>query len=274
MEKLRLALQKARAQRGETAPVLDTRRRVPAPAAVAVTQLWEDLPGFTPNPKVLAKNRIVTQKAAPIAIPSDRMANKTLMHMRKNDWGRVAITSATPNCGKTQVAVNLAFSLARQSDLRVMLLEMDMRRPSVAAMLGATPMHNISDVLAGNIPFEEQTLRIGDNLAVSMATQTLADPGQLLLSTFTQDVLRDIETRYRPDVIIFDMPPLLAGAYAMSFLSNVDCALTVARAGKSTVSQIDQCERETAEQTNVLGIVLNQCKFSDDAASGTHDYGY
>ncbi|MEJ6391582.1 tyrosine-protein kinase family protein [Gymnodinialimonas ulvae] len=274
MEKLRLALQKARAQRGEAAPVLDTRRRVPAPAAIAVTQLWEELPGFEPNPKALAKSRIVTQKANPAAIPFDRMANKTLMHMRKNDWRRLAITSATPNCGKTQVAANLAFSLARQPDLRVMLIELDMRRPSLAALIGATPVHDIADVLAGDVPFEEQTLRIGSNLTVSLATQSYADPGQLLLNTFTQDVLRDIETRYRPDLVIFDMPPLLAGAYAMAFLSNVDCALTVARAGKSTVSQIDQCERETAEQTNVLGIILNQCNFSDDAASGTYDYGY
>lgn len=274
MEKLRLALQKARAQRGDAAPLLDARRRVPAPATVAITQLWEELPGFEPNAKTFAKSRIVTKKAATVSIPFDRLANKTLMHMRKNDWRRLAITSATPNCGKTQTAANLAFSLARQTDLRVMLLEMDLSRPSLAALLGATPMHNIADVLSGDLPFEEQALRIGPNLAVGLATQRLADPGQLLLSSYAQDVLRDIETRYQPDVVIFDMPPLLAGAYAMSFLSNVDCALTVARAGKSTVAQIDQCERETAEQTNVLGIVLNQCKFSDDAASGAYEYGY
>lgn len=273
MEKLRLALQKAREQRGEAAPGADSRRRAPAPAAVAAGQLWSELPDFAPNARHLRKNRIVTQQAGPDAVPFDLLRTKTLTHMRKNNWRRLAISSATPSCGKTLVACNLALSLSRQPDIRALLIELDLRRPTIAKVLGARPAHDIADVLAGDVPFEQQTLRIGDNLAVSLATRQVEDPTRLLLNSFTQDVLKDIETRFRPDLVIFDLPPLLAGGYTVGFLDHVDCALTVARAGKSTTTQVDTCEREIAEHTNVLGIVLNQCDFGDETPS-MHDYGY
>jgi len=274
MEKLRMALQKAREQRGGTAPVMHTQRRVSTPAANSVAQSWADLPQFKPDARVLARSRIVTQQPNPKAGPFDRLSTKARMYMRKNDWRRLAITSATPDCGKTLVAANLALSLARQPDIRTLLIEMDMHRPSLADLLGASPTHNIADVLTGDVPFDEQALRIGDNLAIGMASQPIGDPGQLLQNTLTQEMLQDIEARYRPDLVIFDMPPLIAGAYTLAFLDNVDCALTVARAGKSTVTQIDTSERDIAEHTNVLGIVLNQCDFADDAGQTDYGYGY
>jgi len=272
MEKLQMALQKAREQRGAPAPT--TRHRTQPPAALAIAQTWSDLPKFEPDPKVLARNRVVTLQTNPQAIPFDRLSTKTRTYMRKNDWRRLAITSATPDCGKTLVAANLALSLSRQPDIRTLLIELDMRRPSLAALLGASPAHDISEVLADNVPFEEQALRIGDNLAVGLATTSLADPGQLLQNTLTQSIIDDIEAYYRPDLVIFDMPPLMVGAYALAFLGNVDCALTVARAGQSTVRQIDTCERDIAEHTNVLGIILNQCDFGDDDATNVLDYNY
>jgi protein-tyrosine kinase len=181
MEKLQMALLKARQQRG--APALDTRHRAQPPAALAVSEAWSNLPRFDPDPKVLARNRVVTLQTNPQAIPFDRLSTKTRTYMRKNNWRRLAITSATPDCGKTLVAANLALSLSRQPDIRTLLIELDMRCPSLAALLGAKPAHDIVDVLAGDVRFEEHALRIGDNLAVCMAIRHIADPGQLLQKT-------------------------------------------------------------------------------------------
>jgi protein-tyrosine kinase len=69
-------------------------------------------------------------------------------------------------------------------------------------------------------------------------------------------------------MMIFDLPPLLVGDDTRSMLKDVDCALLVVQSGFTTVSQIDTCEREIAEHTNMLGIVLNQCHDPDD------DFGY
>jgi Mrp family chromosome partitioning ATPase len=274
MEKLQLALQKARSQRGEGAPGQDGQRRARAPGAQAADQLWAELPEFEPKPKTLLRHQVVTGEASRNAAPFDLLRTKTILHMRKNGWKRLAITSPTADCGKTVVACNLAIGMLRQPETRTLLIELDLRRPTIATLLGARPEHDISEVLTGKLQFEQQAVRIGRNVAASMATRPSADPIRYLLSGATQDVLKSIEARYRPDLMIFDMPPLLvAGGDTAAFLGNVDCALAVARAEKSTISQIDSCEREIAEHTNVLGVVLNQCRFGDDTP-GSRDYSY
>lgn len=269
MEKLQLALQKARAQRGND----NEPKSVPPPptGSAAVDQSWADLPAFWPNTKTLLRNRIVTQEAQRDAIPFDVLRTKTILHMRKNNWKRLAITSATSNCGKTITACNIAIGLARQTDIRTILFELDLRQPTIANLLGFKPKHDISQMLSGAVPFEEQAVRIGKNVAVCMASRPSSDPMQFLLSTETQSNLKEIEARYKPDLMIFDLPPLMVGGDAPAFLTNVDCALAVARAEKSTVSQIDSCEREIAEHTNVLGVVLNQYRFGDETA-GYYEY--
>lgn len=271
MEKLQLALQKAREQRGDAAPLPQARRGPIAGGAAATDQFWADLTPFTPNPRTLLRNRIVTLEARRDAIPFDVLRTKTILHMRKNGWKRLAITSATSSCGKTVTACNIALSLARQSEIRTILVELDLRRPNIAKQLGATPAHDVSEVLSGDVTFEAQALRIGRNVAVCMARRTSSDPMQYLLSKATQDRLKEIEQRYRPDLMIFDLPPLMVGGDTPAFLTNVDCALVVARAEKSTISQIDSCEREIAEHTNVLGVVLNQYRFGDETA-GYYEY--
>ena len=68
--------------------------------------------------------------------------------------------------------------------------------------------------------------------------------------------------------MIFDMPPLLVGDDALAFIGHVDCVLLVAAAETTTIKEIDTCERELAAHTNVLGVVLNKCRYPD------RHYGY
>jgi len=68
--------------------------------------------------------------------------------------------------------------------------------------------------------------------------------------------------------VLFDMPPLLAGDDALAFIGHVDCVLLVAAAETSTIEEVDTCERELAAHTNVLGVVLNKCRYPD------RQYGY
>jgi Mrp family chromosome partitioning ATPase len=70
-------------------------------------------------------------------------------------------------------------------------------------------------------------------------------------------MLHSIQATYEPDIMIFDMPSILVGDNTRAFLKNVDCALIVARANNTKYGHFDACEREIAEYTNVLGVVLN-----------------
>ncbi|MBF9036670.1 hypothetical protein HKCCE2091_20740 [Rhodobacterales bacterium HKCCE2091] len=270
MEKLQQALQKAREQRGGVVPGPRPAAARPGSAA-AIGEIWAALPAYEPQPKALIANRVVTYDAGAAATPFDVLRTKVLLMMRKNNWRRLAITSPSSSCGKTTMACNLALGLSRQSDIRAMLVELDLRRPAVAETLACKPAHDVTEMLTGAVPFEEQALRVRDNVALSMARRPSSDPTKYMLNQETQDRLKEIESRYRPTLVIFDLPPILLGDDTRAFLSNVDCALIVARAEKTTVAEIDNCEREIAEHTNVLGVVLNQCRYEDET---TGYYGY
>ena len=190
--------------------------------------------------------------------------------MRKNGWRRLAITSATPVCGKTTVTCNMAMGLARQSELRAVVMDLDLRNPSMATMLGLTPPRDITRLLDGDVPFSDQALRVRDSVALSLTKTRAADPTRYLLGQQTDAAIAAIEADYAPDLMIFDTAPVMVSDDTRAFLGKVDCAMIVACAERTTMKQIDTCEREIAEQTNVLGVVLNQARFMEEEA----DYGY
>ena len=183
--------------------------------------------------------------------------------MRQNNWTRLGITSPMPNSGKSTIACNLALGLGRQKEFRSMLFDLDLRDPSVAEFFAQEPEVGLSSVLDGQEHFEDQAKRIGDNLIVSMADRPESDPARIMLSERTVDTLDDIQRAYQPDLMIFDLPSVLVNDDTRAFLKNVDCALIVSRANKTRYSQFDICEREIAEHTNVLGVVLNAYRNAD-----------
>ena len=87
-----------------------------------------------------------------------------------------------------------------------------------------------------------------------------------------KDALDRIEAEWQPDIMLFDTPPMQGNDDNMGFFANVDCALIVAAAGSDTLAQIDRCEQEVGNLTNVLGTVLNKCRYAD--ASTGFDTAY
>lgn len=258
MEKLQAALEKARQARGQSttdASLGQLNRR--APVLTSVEQNWADLPAFDVSEADLNARRVVTRAAGPAAVPFDILRTKILLQLRQNGWKRLAITSPMPDCGKTTLACNLTLGLGRQNDFRSILMDFDLRSPSVNEFFGVTPPHGISQMLRGETTFQEQAMRLGDNVAISMAQKLEEDPTRVLLSDETGRVLDTIDEQYQPDLVIFDLPSMLVNDDTRAFLKNVDCALIVVWANSTKYDQFDNCEREIAEQTNVLGVVLN-----------------
>lgn len=276
MERLQKALEQARAKRAETVSAGGEatvgNRSVPAQGS-PVEAAWTALEGWEPERRLLSDHLMVSLEAQQTSTPFDILRTKTQLMMQKSGWSRLAVTSPTASCGKTTMACNLALGFTRQSDLRVILIEMDLRRPSMARMLGRRPEKDVTDVMTGTVSFSEQAYRVRDNVAISMARHPAPDPATVFLSQKTQTALAEIEQTYQPDLVIFDLPPVLVGDDTRAFLKQVDCALIVAKAETTSTSQIDVCEREVAEQTNVLGIVLNQCRHVGDTDYGYENYG-
>lgn len=260
MEKLQAALHKARQKRDKSPQITRTRRTPRAGGTGDVVHLWESLPPMSVSETQLIKHRIVSHEAGAQATPFDIMRTKILLQMQQNGWTRLAITSPMQNCGKTTTACNLAMGLGRQHNVSAILMDLDLQSPSIHTFFNQRPRHNVADVLNGEVEFGEQAMRIGENVAVSMSSAPETDPTRILLAEETEKVLDTIQSTYAPDMVIFDLPSVLVSDNTRAFLKNVDCALVVARAGATRYGQFDTCEREIAEYTNVLGVVLNACR--------------
>lgn len=266
MEKLQAAIERARERRQAEAPKKATRAyRGPVTLDPG---LWDALPRLDANPRRLIKNRIFTENKSREATYFDKLRTKIIQQCRDNGWKRVLITSATAGCGKTTTTCNLAASFARQRDRRLLVHELDMRRPELARIFAHRSSAGLADVLDGTAAFEDVAVRLSDNVIMAINQGPHANPSQVLLRDSTPAILDEIESRYRPDVTLVDSPPLLATDDTQTLLKFVDCALIIAAAEKTTTSEIDSVEKEIAEHTNVLGIVLNRCNYMDD------DYGY
>lgn len=292
MERIQTAISKAREARrsqgdhGEPASLRDPLPLVPPSAAALAASLapplasdaadaaWAGLTEFQPKAGHLERSRVIAQAGGPAAAPFDGLRTRLLYMMRDKGWKRIAVTSPGPGCGKSTVALNLALSLSRLADLRTVLIDVDMRRPALARLLGVTAPLQVANSLAGKAKLEENLLRIGPNLVVGTNARPGTHTAELLHSPVAAEALDRLEKLLRPDVMIFDLPPMQVSDDTMAALALVDCALVIAGAEKTTVTEIDRCERDVASRTNVAGVILNKARYLEKGDAYGYGYGY
>ncbi len=293
MEKIQAAIAKARREREQQASEAPTSRAdmrhpdtgahlpergaEPSPPGTAgsnfavpaispdIVAAWQELDVYMPPAKRMARRRIVSFEGGPDSSASDILRTKVLQQMRANNWRRLAVTSPSTGCGKSTTVMNLAFSLSRQADLRTIVCDMDMRHSSLGQILGLNRQRSFARVLTGESDFRAEAVRVRTNLAFGVNETRVRNSAELLQGPLVGPALAKLSQDYAPDVMIFDLPAMSGNDDAMAFLGKVDCVLIVAAAGKTSVSDVDRCEAELAQQTNVLGVVLNKCRYMDES---------
>ncbi len=266
MEKIQSAIAKARAERKHASsnrPMPQNREY----AAKSENGAWNALPLVEPANKRLRSQRIVTLHRGSEAAGFDKLRTSMLHQMQTNNWRRVAITSPGPASGKSTVALNLAYSVSRQLHSSVILAEMDLRRPSFANMLRLRTDRDFGKVVQHKSPFVDEAIRLRPNFALGMLQRPVQHSAEILQNPQLADTLTQIEADFDPTVMMFDMPPFQASDDVMAFGDKVDCALIVAAAGQTKIEELDICERELAGVTNILGVVLNKCRYEGPDAS-------
>jgi Mrp family chromosome partitioning ATPase len=280
VERLKKAIDKARAHReqvlavGDPSPVGSEER--PRDTVQATTPAdpdpWEALEEVALDAAHLKRKRVIAyQKSDHAHVVFDVLRTRILKVFKDNGWSRVAVTSPTKGCGKTFVAANLAFSLARQPECRTMLIDMDLKMPGLADVLGLTMPRSLERYLTGQTRPEAYFRRVGHNLALGLNTDRVRDSAELIQGEHTAQALTRMRELYKPDAVIYDLPPMLASDDTIGFLPHIDCVLLVAAAGRTTPAEIEQCERLLGENTNFLGILLNKCEAT---TSDLYQYGY
>lgn len=223
---------------------------------------WKRLTEVTLDPIVLSRNLLVTSAPCDAAIPFDILRTRILAKMKTQGATRLAITSPTDGCGKSTFIGNLALSLARKQELRTLVFDFDFRNPNLIRKFGLEDIGPRFSALSGTRRnFDSTCLRVGANLGLSLNSTKPSNPAELLGSPRARDLVEQIEADFKPDLILFDLPPLLPVDDARAALEMVDRALIVAMADVSTQAEVDQAQLITAEHGKSMGVVLNKCRF-------------
>ncbi|WP_226780968.1 CpsD/CapB family tyrosine-protein kinase [Oceaniglobus trochenteri] len=184
-----------------------------------------------------------------------------LMHtLRQNGWSRIAIAAPTPGCGVTFTAVNLAMSLSRVPGSRSILVDLNQHNPGVADALDVHGVGEIRHFLSGRVAMSQHLVRLSDTLALGLNTLPFQDSADILHDRRTARVLEAMQTALVPDVVLYDMPAILAHDDLGAFLPQVDGVLLVSDATRTTARQIAECERILAGQAPLLGVILNRAR--------------
>lgn len=192
----------------------------------------------------------------------DMLRTQVLQEMESKGWRLLAITSPTAGCGKTLTACNLALSIARLPERPVLLLDLDLRRPNVAASLGLKGKFGLLGTLRGNVPLREAIIRAGIDryrLEVLIAEQSVPNASEWLASRSMKALLQTIRRDFPSHVVILDTPPMLATDDFLTLLPEIDCVLLVGAVGMSTVSDIEHCKRHL-QSANIIRMVLNKVR--------------
>jgi capsular exopolysaccharide synthesis family protein len=173
------------------------------------------------------------------------------------------ITSASAGEGKTTVAVNLALSLARLND-RVLLVDFDLRRPSVSRALNLESGLGLSDCLLGGAAWREcrRTGPVGSLDVLTAGTASAGEPAEMALSPRLRQLLTEAEDEY--DFVILDSAPVLIyPADVRTLAALVDGTLLTVRSGFTSREAVREAWMQLRRP---LGIVLNGASPRDTSA--------
>lgn len=169
----------------------------------------------------------------------------------------IMVTSARPQEGKTTTSINTAIVLA-QKGVRVLLIDADLRRPSVHKTLGLGPRSGLSNVLTGSANMQQaiSASPILPNLWILPAGTPPPNPAELLASSNMKDLVDGLRDQY--DHIVIDTPPTLSVTDAVVLSSRADATILVIRSGQTTKQALRRA-RDILMQVNahVAGVLLN-----------------
>jgi capsular exopolysaccharide synthesis family protein len=192
------------------------------------------------------------------------------------------ISSGMPAEGKTFVAANLAMSLARNEDSRILLIDADLRRPALHTLLGAPKTPGLTEYLAGDAEIRDVLQRnqnptvIESGLVRSIPNLIIIPGGaggdnasELVASDRLEVLIKTLSPHF--DWILIDSPPVLAFADAIDLARAADAVLLVAR-GARTPFDVAQRAQAAFNNSRILGFVLNAVK--DAPRNGSYYYYY
>ena len=264
MENIRQAVERARAGRSPFSSEFLQSSSAPLPQHIGPPIATRDRAELqaeeaTLDSVHLASRRIVSHNGADRrSRPYDILRTQVLQSMTAEKWKILGVTSPTPGCGKTLTAVNLAFSIARQPDRSVVLVDMDLQKPQVANCLGLKiAAGGVLDLLQGRsaLPDVAIPVRAGNQRIVVLPAAATTHSSELIGSHAMSKLLQDLRRDYQ--IIVLDLPPMLLSDDVIALAPQLDCVLLVAAIGLSKASEVAACIRHL-QPSQLLRVVANK----------------
>ena len=221
--------------------------------------------------EAMKENRVVVDdENNPCSHAYKVLRTRVWQQMRAHGWNTIGVTSANPGEGKSLTAVNLALGLAKMDVAQtVILVDLDMRRPSLHSYFGFWPEMGISDYLQGGAGLSEVLVQPDFGKVILLpGNMPFANSSEIISSSRMQRLLSEIKVHFPSRLVIFDLPPLLQTDDVMVFAPNVDSILFVIEEGRSTSDEIRQAI-DLIKDVNLIGTVLNK---SEDIMQGDGYY--
>lgn len=237
----------------------------------APSRVWKSLTEAQISEAVLLENGLFPHSSVEPAVSAiDLLRTRLMQAMTQKGWRRIAITSPTHGCGKSFVAANLALSLARRPDGRAVLLDLDLRSPHLFDLFSLKQPVDLHEFLTGDQPLEAAFRRYGRQLALGLNSAPVRDTAQLLQDPELHKSLDHVLEQLDPDIILYDMPPMLVCDDILAIAGQVDAVLLVADGTQTSPKDIRRCEELLTDVLPIMGVVLNR---SQDLGLGRYRYG-
>ena len=254
MDHIEKAVERAAAERRNVYDLISSRS---GPSAAPQSEMQ----GITLDSAHLEAKRIISHNISdPRTKFFDMLRTQVLQTMDANSWQLIGVTSPTAGCGKSVVASNLAFSIARLPQRSVLLVDLDLQKPQIANNLGIKCDQGLISVLEGKVALSRATIPVrtkSSKFFVLPCEASIQNSSEWIASRAMSALFQDFKRDLRSWVVILDLPPMLLSDEVISVLPQIDCALFVVAAGYSTSSEIKECNNHL-ESVPLVRVVLNK----------------
>ena len=190
------------------------------------------------------------------------LRTRILQQTKPKGWNTLMVTSTRPGEGKTLTAINLALTIAKAFGQTVLLVDCDLRQQQVYRYLGLEGDKGIADYLLDGVPLKDLIIwpKI-DKLTLISGGRTVSESTELLGSQRMKDLVVEMKTRYGDRYVIFDVPPVLSGADALTFSQLVDGIVMVVEEGRTPIREVEKA-LDLMPKEKFLGFVLNKARIT------------
>ena len=278
--KLKKSIEKAKQQREEVVQKITEEATSPEKKESFISDKTMPSNGWNPpvycescsihlDPGKLAQNRCVSMFPDTKDAEYYKVLQTNIQQRAKEkNWNTIMITSTQPGEGKTFTSINLAAAFAKEFNQTVLLVDCDLRRQSVHKYLDYEFDKGIVDYLVNGCSLKDIIVWPNiEKLTLISGGKTISNSTELMGSPRMKALVQEIKHRYDDRYVIFDVPPILAGADAIAFAPLMDGIIMVVEEGRTSIKDVKRA-LEMIPTEKFLGYVLNRRK------TAMHGYYY